>query len=489
MKKSNFSGVPFYEFRNAPNMLKSELWRHVQKKHREQGLECGPEHAMQIAKAVVKQSNENLKWWRECKEGKDPADKYVKSIEQQIWVVCEGDYVRGYYTQARGSVAARHKDSYRSKLSHLRAAPREEFLVEIMAIIGCDRDKAESILETGRRNKFFKCCDRKLGIWRGVDAHEPRDLSTIRKSKPLTDKQRAKWEIFGEAPNLAYELERGRVKLNSEVIPWTIGRFKEVRGEDIDAEEAVIRLDDARRCSRIRELTPFETTGGRILGRNYYQQGTFRQMPQLHGRDVSKWIIGNSTTLLGCDPERLLAQAVRMEDVLTAPDNDPFAGEPTFIYIGVETLEVKRKAKQAAAEAKRATEEAENEHKRLEEERTKESLKRQEALRRLSESNPHLLRCYEALVNPDSEVSKTLRQMPLFADIHDAAQWLIDQRPRGLVVSSDPCYPRSLHTRQLDNVDEVVTLFFTAKDLGHVIWSEDFAGNHGRDWRPLSAAA
>src|SRR6266481_6505775 len=158
--KSTFGKVPYSEFRSMANVLKTEFPKVIQRMHWERGENIGMDHAVEISKHVIKESRDNLKWWQECKEGKDPSDKYVKSQEQQIWVICEGDYVRGYHTQAKGAVAARNKGSYRSKLSHITARPREEFLHAIMGIIECDHIKAESIMETGRRNKFFKCVDR-----------------------------------------------------------------------------------------------------------------------------------------------------------------------------------------------------------------------------------------------------------------------------------------------------------------------------------------
>jgi hypothetical protein len=465
-RKSKFSGVPFSEFRHAPNMLKSELWRYVQKKHREAGIDCGADHAINIAKTIIKQSNENRRQWQECKKEGNASDRLLKSIEQQIWLVCEGDYVRGYYTQAKGAVAARHKNSYRSKLSNLPAAPREEFLQAIMRIVGCDQDKAESILETGRRNEFFKCCDRKLGIWRGVDAYEPKDLSTISKSKRLTEKQRAHWEIFGKTPNLAYELEHGRVKLSSEVILWIIGRIKEVRDEDIDAEEAVIRLDRARRCSQIRELTPFEATAGRIRGRNYYLPGSFRLMPRFYltnsdiKRSFDGWLMRNS--LPGSDHQRLLEQAVEAGDVKQAEIKDPFGESPA--YIGVETLDADRKAQAAKKAIKTAQEVA----------KAAADAKREEDNIKWEQAKIQAEKAFweEQLKDRNSQVSRQLVVMPCTSTLPKENKDDVSDHVAAIWIADNMRIYTNGERREITGWAVAYSVLYTAKDLGYIIYEE-----------------
>jgi hypothetical protein len=82
--------------------------------------------------------------------------------------------------------------------------------------------------------------------------------------------------------------------------------------------------------------------------------------------------------------------------------------------------------------------------------------------------------------------------MPLFNNNEDnapldddsfwgPAMWLVKQNLAASHSDGAPCLLRSRN--------DAIELIFAAKDLGYCVWSEEFQGNHGRDWKPLEKAA
>jgi hypothetical protein len=359
-KQSTFSKVPYREFRSMANVLKSDLWKEVQRRHRERGENCGPDHAIEIAKNLIKQSSDSIKWLKHLRNSENPSQELIKETEQQIWVICAGAYVRGYHTKAKGSVAASHKDSYRAKLGHITARTRPEFLREIMRIIGCDHNKAVSILETGRKNGFFVCLDRRSGIWHSGDAVEihPRRSRTL---PILTPKQKEHWEIFGPMPELAYVLENGRLRPDCEAAAWTVARAKQVTDRNITPNEAILMIDRARKCSisvdragkrsaRV-ELIPFTAKAGKMFGKQTYLLGSLRGMPELREREAREFVL--SIYPPGTDINSVIEGGEACGEVAVFEPEDL---DEEIIFTGVDVAEVKRKASQAESERKEAEE-------------------------------------------------------------------------------------------------------------------------------------
>lgn len=150
-------------------------------------------------------------------------------------------------TGRRGEQSA---NSHRWKVWKISARLKPDFLDEIMAIYGCDRDRAKSIFETCRRNELIRRHE-PSNTWRGfffVDPPEPEDWPT----KPMLAQEQY-GSKYGDMPPVAHD---GFNHEQSAHLAWIIAREKEF-GCDIDLKEAeVIRLR-VWNCSRDKSLIPW----------------------------------------------------------------------------------------------------------------------------------------------------------------------------------------------------------------------------------------
>jgi hypothetical protein len=198
----------------------------------------------------------------------------IDAIREKNWVVRSNGYIRGYLTAAKGSIAAKHSNSYRRRFSEerpIQPCGRTEFAAEIESRLTAE-EKAKpeivaSIIKQGLTNGFFKH-DQRTKLYWSVDVPEEavqrrlntRPVAAKRSTSRLTEKQRVHWERFDSVPGLKHGFQNPS---ESELIPWIRAEAAK-RGETIDKAEAIMRYNAARKCSRLETDIPFKHEKGRV---------------------------------------------------------------------------------------------------------------------------------------------------------------------------------------------------------------------------------
>jgi hypothetical protein len=480
------NAIPFYLFRRMKNVLLADFPAEVRKMHAAKPWfrNISPELAREIAALLLKQSKEAQAKLKVAKRDGEPK-KRLDELEARIWVVIENGHVRGYRTNAKGSVAERYPDSYRNRFDRISPHRRAEFVAEIMRLedafrsakLGrplkdaekCKPEEVEKIINRGlRKGGFFKH-NKATDLYCGVNAPEPDPSRIISNRSPdrLTAKQREHWELFGMVPGLAHDFEN---TLTSELVPWVIAEAAK-RGETIDSKEAIRRYNAARKCSRIASDVPFEHLRGKIYGRNFYSAGDFRNMPYCGNLDAfRKW--ADKEAVEGADTEKLLEQAIAAGEVIQIDRGiDPIEGVRVFAYIGADTMAAELKAEEERERAEQERKEAE-ERKRIETEIATEERKRQAQEVRIK---PWI----DALQDPDSSLSKQLRRMPKFEGDNSTRDGI------------DYLYGLALWQNGILKVfsdrNDAITVFHRAKDAGLIVFDLEEYSYVGADLAPIAA--
>ncbi|HXM26950.1 MAG TPA: hypothetical protein VN957_13095 [Chthoniobacterales bacterium] len=229
----------------------------------------------------------------------------------------------------------------------------------------------------------------------------------------LTAVQRKYWDLFSEMPPLRFNWIEPDA---CEVTKWTIARALEL-GEEIDAAEAVRRYKAAWKCSQMPAKQPIRKhpTTGMVCGRNYYLPEMLRSMPRLvkGSRPYLEWFEAEMNA--AGEPDVVLEAGVKRCDVLMLvyDTGDPFADDRTQLeYIGADTM-----ATELEAEEER---ELAEEKKRVEEER-------KQLTEKFAKNAPKLRNWFKVLVDPDSNLARTICKMPLFNNNEDNAP--LDDEP------------------------------------------------------------
>jgi len=148
-------------------------------------------------------------------------DTVIEKIRSRIWVVKQNGYIRGYLTAAKGSMAAKHKNSYARRFSEnapIYPCGRAKLIEQIQSRL-TDAEKAQPdivnrIIKQGLTNGFFKH-DRPRKLYWSAGAAEDivqqqlnayrlntrgTGTATSKTIDRLTEKQRAHWQRFAEVP-------------------------------------------------------------------------------------------------------------------------------------------------------------------------------------------------------------------------------------------------------------------------------------------------
>jgi hypothetical protein len=399
---------PFKNYANAPFLKEGEWAGYIQAKEGECGNKVSLTEAKQIYKIVWNLSEKARKEHREAKELQCSAGTLDK-IRKGRFIVKDrktgliGGRVTPFKRESLGLQRdGRAEDSIRTRHTGITAMVRYDFLEEIKrreiaAGYPCDNKRAIDLLEYGRKLEFF-AFHRDTLTWRWHLCPEPTEKEIIVRRNEMTEKQRFRWGIFANLPDLYHNW---RDEAQSPVMLWVIERNPGMTVEEVAKHyHAAWQYDNKAKVPLIKDRKT-----GNVCGTNTYLGRVFRTMPELSAKaaseaqDLGTWLADN---VVGDNPLGYLDIAITEGHAM-----DMGGGR----YIGADTKAVNARNEEIKAAAMVLA----SSFKRLQAMGKEQA--RQEEANRLAEDKRRAMeqvatKWKEKLRNPGRQEAITIRGMP-----------------------------------------------------------------------------
>jgi hypothetical protein len=339
---------PFKNYANAPFLNEGEWPGYIQAKEGECGNKVSLTEAKQIYKIAWNLSEKARKERQEAR-GLGLSASTLDRIKKGQFIVKDrktgliGGRVTPFKRESLGLQRdGGAEDTIRVRHTGIAAMVRHDFLEEIKrreiaAGYPCDNERAIGLLEYGRKLEFFEF-HRDTLTWRWHLCPEPTEKEIIVRRNEMTDKQKLRWDLFANLPDLYHDW---RNEAQSPVILWVLERNPGMTVEEVAKHyHAAWQYDNKVKVPLIKNRKT-----GNVCGTNTYLGRVFRMMPELSAKaaneaqDLGTWL---TDSVIGDNPLGYLDIAIMEGHAMDLGDGR---------YIGSDTKAVNARNEEIKAAA------------------------------------------------------------------------------------------------------------------------------------------